>query len=524
MDEVALHILVVEDNASYRMLIEHSLKNSGIRCRVDLVGDGDSCLRELGHANYDLVLLDYGLPGANGLEVLRTVRVKHPQTPVVMVTGMGSEQVAVEAMKLGARDYLVKTANLARTIPLTIRKVMDRVQLEGELRETTRIRKHLEDVDRLKSELLANVSHELRTPLVSVVGYTEMVREGRLGVIPAEARRALDIAARNLEVLRRLIDSLLLHAGLECGRRPLHRTDFPIRRSLLQAVESLRPLADGKGVALHLDLGDEEVLVDGDEGLLAQVFTNLLTNALKFTAAGGTVTARCCGTEGEHARLEVCDTGCGIPPHMQKRVFERFWQVDGSLTRKHGGLGLGLAIVKEILEMHGGRIAVRSEVGVGSTFSLELPLAQALPTAPVASTPAPAGHRLRAGDGHTILAIDDEADIRGFLSTLLSVAGYRVLVAASAEDGLALLESDAPDLVLLDVAMGGTDGLTLLRELKERPRTRHLPVWLLTARMEGDLRAKATAFGADGYMTKPFVPDVLLSSLAEHFAGSKTCL
>lgn len=532
MSAPPFRILVVEDSVADQQVIRRALEPEG-GCRdLEFVRDGETCLARLAQAPVQLVILDYSLPGMSGLEVLRRLRARAPGPAVIMVTGMGSEEIAVQAMKMGAADYLVKSTKLAETLPLALRRLVDRLEIERDLRQTTATLRRLEEVDRLKSEFIANVSHELRTPLVSILGYADYLLQGRMGPLPPEHRRALEVSRRNAERLQRIIESLLLHSGLAARQRPLDPRAFHLERTVSLVVDAFRPESERRELRLTADLPCSPVTVMADEGMIEQVLTNLIGNALKFTGKAGEVRVVCRAGEDGQAHLAVSDTGCGIPRAVLGRVFERFWQAESGLTRRYGGLGLGLAIVKEILDAHGCPIRVESEEGKGSTFAFTLPLAPgtALPVDRVTEAcpeAAPAPARTGPGPasaspprGQRILIVDDEIDVLSFLSLLLGTAGYRVHTADTGARGLELAEREPFDLALLDVAMGDLDGLTMIRELRRRPRTRRLPVWMVSARAEETVRDEAAKQGAAGFVTKPFVPDDLLSALARFFAAS----
>ena len=243
----------------------------------------------------------------------------------------------------------------------------------------------LQQMDRMKSDLLANVSHELRTPLTAIQGYTEAMDEGLLGEVTAQQRDAFKVVQRNSRRLMGMIDQLLAFSRLdapdalganEAGGARLDRAAFDLAEVAAQVVGSVRA---GNGAArdlrLELPPGEDGLPpVCGDPGRIAEVLENLVTNAVKFTPAGGEIRVRL-GRCGEEAEVAVADRGIGIPAAARARIFERFYQVDTSSTRAYGGMGLGLAIVREILAAHGREIQVESEEGKGTTFRFTLPLA-----------------------------------------------------------------------------------------------------------------------------------------------------
>jgi signal transduction histidine kinase len=249
--------------------------------------------------------------------------------------------------------------------------VEDEDELAGRIfvfRETTADR----EVDRLKEEFLASVSHELRTPLTSVLGYAESLRAGDFGALDEEQVRALYVVERNAGRLNRLIDDLLLTARIESQSLDLQLEELDLSTLAVESVQAAEPGAEGQGVGLVLAV--EPVRVAGDRLRLGQLLDNLVSNAVKFTPDGGTVTVSLASREGE-AVLEVADTGIGIPADEQERLFERFYRATTARDRSIEGTGLGLVIARAIAEAHGGRIGFESSEGEGTTFRVELPLA-----------------------------------------------------------------------------------------------------------------------------------------------------
>jgi len=254
----------------------------------------------------------------------------------------------------------------------------------------------LQELDRLKSNFLATMSHELRTPLTSILGYSEMLLSGIGGTLADEHRDFVQVIRNKGDHLLELISSLLDLSKFEQDQVELHRGPVDVTELVSDVIRTSAPLADKRGITLKVSVPSAMPAVDGDGARLRQVLQNLLDNALKFTPRSGTIRVEAeaarfvppeaGGGEGaglvllqapvEGVRLSVKDTGIGIAPALQSRVFDAFYQVDGSATREQGGAGLGLSIVKRIVDAHGGRIEVQSEVGKGATFSVALPLSR----------------------------------------------------------------------------------------------------------------------------------------------------
>ena len=237
----------------------------------------------------------------------------------------------------------------------------------------------LRDLDRMKSTFLATMSHELRTPLTAVIGYAEMLGTGLAGELTAEQKDYVSIIREKGDTLLLLISSVLDIGMIQAGRVKIAATPMPLSELLRTSVSSLRPQAQKKGVVLELRMPSQDVLVTVDRVKMRQVLVNLLGNAVKFTPAGGRVTVSAAAFEqepvlgGEGFLVTVEDTGPGIPLEHQPRIFETFYQVDGSSTREHGGVGIGLAVVKAFTEAHGGKVELQSAPGEGTRFTLHLP-------------------------------------------------------------------------------------------------------------------------------------------------------
>ncbi len=239
-----------------------------------------------------------------------------------------------------------------------------------------RLNAELKSLDEMKSNLLANVSHELHTPLVSIKGYTEMILKRRLGPLTPEQERGLSVALKNIDRLVEMIDNLLSFSRMEKGETQLHLEDIPLWQVVDEAVEMVGERIKKKNIAVTTEYETDDLMMRGDRTKIGQVLTNLLTNAVKFNKEGGGITIRARKGPRGFLEMEVADTGIGIPAEEQGKIFERFYQVDGSSRRKYEGTGIGLSIVRDILRLHGGSIRVSSEPGQGSVFIFTLPLAR----------------------------------------------------------------------------------------------------------------------------------------------------
>jgi PAS domain S-box-containing protein len=387
---------------------------------------------------------------------------------------------------------------------------MDVSERERLLRNEQDARVEAEAASKAKDDFLAIVSHELRTPLTAIMGWSWLLRSGKLA--EEERQNALDIILRNMQSQRQIVEDLIDVSSLSRGMFSLNRKPIELGALLETDCAALEQLAKSRRVRLVRAAGGP-VGVLADAGRLQQVCRNLLTNALKFTPEGGEVRVRL-GQEGGQAVVEVQDSGRGIPPEFLPHVFDPFRQGEDPLTREHGGLGLGLAIVKRLVELHGGTVSAASAgQGRGSVFTVRLPAVPWPPPGQPEAAPAarPASLAL---DGLKILVVEDEADARQLLEQLLRRYGARVASAADAAEALASLEKDVPDLLLCDIAMPGEDGCSLLRKVRSRGgRLGAVPAAALSALAKEDDRRRALDAGFQVYLTKPADPVQILEAV-----------
>jgi signal transduction histidine kinase len=447
------------------------------------------------------------------------------------------------------RTFLLFTGAAIATTGLALANRLRRMEFDGRrrLREMgARLavtNRKLKELDRRKSDFFANVSHELRTPLTLILGPLEALHEDPRSELPERLREVCDSMRRNGARLLKLINELLELSKLEAGKVRLRYAPLELHGFLRAALPPFGALAQRRRVLLTLEGAPADpVHVDAEK--MEIVFQNLVANALKFTPEGGAVTVRVL-ERADRVTVEVEDTGIGIAPQDLPIVFDRFAQADSSATRRFGGTGIGLSLVKELVELHGGAAEVRSEVGRGSTFSVNLPRGTAhvreelrerrrvdLPVAldrresgrdPMAALvpkvrtedlleqahPGPPAPEAPPGS-ERVLVVEDNADLRSFLGFVLG-RHYRVAFAADGEEGFAEAVRGRPDLVLSDVMMPRRSGHELCRALREDQRTAGIPVILLSARTGAEPAVEGLAQGADDYVGKPFSPRELLA-------------
>jgi signal transduction histidine kinase len=365
---------------------------------------------------------------------------------------------------------------------------------------------------RLKDEFLASVSHELRTPLNAIVGWTQVLALGEPSKPILE--RATASLLRNAQAQTRVIDDLIDISRIVTGKLQVTLDAVDLRSIVETATDVVRPIGTARRIQLTVAVPDSACLVQGDPGRLQQVLWNLLSNAMKFTTDGGSISVNLRASPDSYV-VVVADTGIGITPEFLPHVFERFRQADGSMTRAYGGLGIGLAIVKELTELHGGTVAVSSAgTGLGASFTVTLPAAR---PAPVPAGPRPAvPPNLPSLRGVRILAVDDNEDALEVLSAVLSAAGADVRVASSAERAIDQWQQHASDVLLCDLAMPQMDGFQLLeriRSLDARSGTL-TPAIAVTAYTSEESIARSARAGFQQHITKPHDPGTVVRAVA----------
>ncbi len=387
-------------------------------------------------------------------------------------------------------------------------------QRAAEIRHRERL-ELMQDAVQRKDEFLALLGHELRNPLAPLRNALQILQ--LRGSDPASVAWAQEVAERQVQQLTRLVDDLLDISRIGRGKILLRKEPVELAALVRNVVEDHRKTFDNAGLKLTLDVPPDPVPVQGDPVRLAQVVTNLLNNALKFTDPGGSVHVRVSVTPDQTARVVIRDTGIGIEPSLLPRAFDLYTQADQSLQRSRGGLGLGLALVKGLIEPQGGKVAISSEgPGRGTEVSFRLPLASQ-PTEMPASAPVadPPSTPLR------ILIIEDNRDAADSLRILLELARHQVVVANTGPAGLEAAQHFRPDVVLCDLGLPGMDGLAVARALRQMPALKAPRLIAMTGYgLESDQQQTREA-GFEMHLTKPCNPEELLRVLAAA-SGSHT--
>jgi len=428
-------------------------------------------------------------------------------TALVSTVGVVVQQRPVPRITLGS---YVQAALNARRRQYQVRDLLVRERLARDTAETAM---------RVKDEFLTVVSHELRTPVSAMVIWAQLLAGGTLK--SAQLGRAVQAILSSAESQQRLIEDLLDVGRMLTGKLVIHPVRQPIEPLLEAALETLRPMAEAKGVqlALHVEPGVGTVTLDAER--MQQVFWNLLSNAVKFTPMDGRVTASL-AREGDSVRIVVRDTGQGIAASALPRVFERFGQEDATMTRRHGGLGLGLAIVRQLVELHGGEVMAESAgPGKGATFTVRLPSAgerpPSQPEPPLAVT-----RRDAPLQGVRVLLVEDGPEMRLALTWTLENAGAEVEAVEAADSALSTLRAAEPTrrphVLVSDLGLPGKDGMTLVRsvrDLEQQLGQAALPAIAITAHAFDALRERALEAGFQRFLAKPITAATLVATVAE---------
>jgi signal transduction histidine kinase/DNA-binding response OmpR family regulator len=390
--------------------------------------------------------------------------------------------------------------------------------------DNARLYRQAQEASRMKDEFLATLSHELRTPMNAILGWSQLLRDGKLDA--ATAARAVQTIDRHAKAQTRLIADILDLSRIVTGKLRLNVRPLELARVVEAALDTVRPAAEARDIEVHTELDPSAGPLSGDADRLQQVVWNLVANAIKFTPRGGRVVLRVAAVE-SHVELTVEDTGIGIGPDLLPHVFERFRQGDSSSTRPHAGLGLGLALVRHLVELHGGTVQAASPGrDRGSTFTVKLPVMRVFRAAPAFSRPAAeSGAAFTAAGslaGVNILLVDDEADARELFKTLLEQSGARVTAVGSGAEAFSAFADSPPDVVVSDIEMPEENGYDLIRRLRGLPPERggDIPAVALTAYAGADDRMRALRAGFQIHVSKPVQPAELVAVVASQLRRS----
>jgi signal transduction histidine kinase len=532
-------LLAIDDDPDNRAFLSKAVTRQG----YDVVAAPliAQARRMLAGRRPSIILLDVQMPEESGLMLLPQMLREFPEAVVVMMTAYGSEQVAAEALRGGADDYLSKPIDLQRLRELLERNLekqrlrAERQTLISRLKDSNRylmrqhaalrradeeilqVNRQLEQSSRYKSEFLANMSHELRTPLNAIMGFSEILLDATMNLTPGERIEFLRNIHDSGQHLLSLINDILDLAKIEAGKMDLHAEQMGVAQSIHEVTSILEPMARQQGLKLATTGEMGAGIIMADKSKFKQVLYNLLSNAVKFTPAPGKITLKVEDAD-DHLTVSVHDTGIGIKAEDLPKLFREFEQLDGSYTRRYQGTGLGLALCRRFVQMHGGRIWAESEFGKGSTFTFTLPhQPRALVEAPAAADPeTPTPGELM--DSPLALVIEDDPVASSRLTAEIQAARFRVAHAVDGEEAVRKALEILPDLIVMETVIPKKDGWEVLAELRARAATADVPVLVCSVTQNQQLMDR---YAVAGYVGKPWATKTLQEEVKRLSQGIK---
>jgi len=531
-------LLAIDDDPDNRAFLTKAVVKQGFE--VVTAPNATGARRQLDGRRPALIFLDVQMPEESGLALLPQMLRDYPESVVVMMTAYGSEQVAAEALRGGADDYIAKPIDLQRLRALLERNLekqrlrAERQSLVARLKDSNRylmrqhaalrradeeilqINRQLEQSNRYKSEFLANMSHELRTPLNAVMGFSEILLDATMNLTSGERTEFLRNIHSSGQHLLGLINDILDLAKIEAGKMELKPEEMPVVDALQEVTSILEPMARQQGLQLTTTGLADVGVIKADRSKFKQVLYNLLSNAVKFTPPPGQITIALKDSP-EQLTVSVHDTGIGMKEEDLPKLFREFEQIDGSYTRRYQGTGLGLALCRRFVEMHGGRIWAESHFGKGSTFTFTIPRDPRLGPAnePFVDD---AAQTVESMELPLVLVVEDDPASSQRLTAEIQGVGFRVAHAADGNEAVRKAMEILPDLIVIETVLPVKDGWQVLTELRTRAATADVPVLVCSVTKNQRLM---TEFGVVGYVAKPWATKTMQDELRRVGLGIK---
>ena len=419
MKEKQYSILLVDDDRVDRLSVKRALQKARLQAELIEAENGKEAIAKLRTKKYDLaniaeaqyfaldsglttemfdlILLDYLLPDIDGLHLIAEIKALELNLPIIVLTGQGDEEIAVEMMKAGAADYLAKSKidpqNLATAIDSAIRifkaeqavelanlrlrasnelLVLKNQELEKQQQQIKSQNIKLQEAYNLKSEFLATMSHELRTPMNAIMGFSQLLMRQYPDPLTSQQKNLVQRIFHNSKSLLDMINEMLDFSKIEAGKLNLNPQRFDLNYLINLTVEEIRSLALQKELTLEAQVNLQDCFIVQDSHFVKRILINLISNAIKFTESGKLI-IKAWAIDNNKVAIAISDTGIGIAAEDRDKIWQAFRQGDQSFTRQHSGTGLGLAITRSLVKMMGGKIFLQSELGKGSTFTIEIP-------------------------------------------------------------------------------------------------------------------------------------------------------
>jgi len=381
MAQEKINILIIEFDSKNILKIEGVLsRQEGVSYEVSWLQKEEEILKKIDEERFDVIMLSYDLPGTNGLEILSDLQYKDLKGPVIMLADKGDEEFGAQAVRQGAYEYVIRQKGFEQGLPLVIHNALsafkrdkERERLQKEVAakkiELEAANKKLKELDRIKSDFVANVAHEFRTPLTIIKGNVDLVVKGGLGEVTSQQKEMLDGAKNVANRLARLVNDLLDISKIESGKMKLREDLININKIIEENLPGFTKMIKDRKQTLKKELAIDMPDIKADMDKITQVFVNLLSNAIKYSPEQGSIVVKSVNLENE-IMVEVSDTGEGVSQENLDTIFDKFTRVT---AEKKEGTGLGLPIAKDIVVLHKGRMWVKSEIGKGSQFYFTLP-------------------------------------------------------------------------------------------------------------------------------------------------------
>lgn len=510
-------VLIVDDAPADRLMLTRCLRARQPDIEIVQLERAEEALAFLeGGGRTDCMFLDIHLPGQTGLELLSSLRAQGVMPcAVVAMTGSGSDQVAVDALKAGAHDYLPKSrvseVLLWDAVAYSVSRYHLQVETHQRELQLEELNQELERKDRIKTQFVANASHELRTPVSAITGLIGLMQRTDMA---DDQRKLMQSMKSCCDTLLLVVDDLIDLTKIESGALELHSRPFRLGQVFEQVEETVQVLAQDRGLDLHFEIHPGVAgWVHGDPSRLRQILYNLVGNAIKFTPTGS-VSVKVTPMAGPLLRFEVQDSGIGISKFEQKRLFEPHFQA-GSLDHRAKGSGLGLAIVRSLVQCMEGQVGVLSQPGKGSTFWFEMPLS---PVPEPAQEVAEADQTHQNQRGFRLLVAEDNPIAARVLALQLQHLGHEVTVVGDGRRAVELASQGTYQAVIMDCQMPELDGFEATRRLRQDFSQAQLPIIALTANALLGESSRCESAGMNDYLVKP-APVADLQRMLEHWVA-----
>ena len=513
-----IKLLLIEDDETDALLIIRQLKKDGFDVEHVRVKTQAEMEAELDKGGWDIVISDYSMPGFSGQEALRVFKLRNLDIPFILVSGTVGEDLAVSIMKGGANDYMMKSAmnRLGPAVKRELVEMQGRIEKKLAQKELIVAKLAAEESSRVKSSLLANMSHEFRTPMNGILGFTEILST----LIADDSQKAM--THHILTCAKRLLgtlNSIMTFAQLDSGYK-LNLINVNLSALLESTVASIRALAKQKQLIVNCQIEQGE-FIHSDEHLFQISFLNILDNAVKFTNQGEIdISLKKGTTPSEGIIITVHDTGIGIPAEKQEMIFEEFRQASEGYDRPYEGSGLGLSITRKSLHLLNCSLALESEVGHGSTFTLKIPASSMLPDSRKDNankhTGFIPGHENQSESPLLLLVEDNDANID--LMKLYLKKDFRLDIAKDGLSAIELTGRNSYDCILMDINLGpGMDGGEAIQQIRQIPGYLTTPIIAVTGYTLQQEKEAILNKGADHYLAKPFNKNQLTDLLCVVF-------